>query len=181
MDKKMLTLGICLMVITAGMINAQPPRGRNKGNFDSKEFRKMIARRNKMRSKRMQKKLNADDASWKIIEPRLNKVIQLRRNSGGRWSMAGPPMGMGMTQMIVSGDTNKNVKPKLSAVEQAHEDLKTLLKQKKPSSAQIKAQLKKLRTAREKQKQKLASAQQKLREVLSLKQEAQLVLSNTLD
>jgi hypothetical protein len=67
----------------------------------------------------------------------------------------------------------------LTGVAKVTDELRTLLEG-SPSADQIKAKLTALRQAREKSKQELAKAQQSLKQVLSLKQEAQLVLMDML-
>ena len=66
-------------------------------------------------------------------------------------------------------------------MQKASADLQSTLEKDAPSAAEIKAKLTALRGAREKAKQNLIKAQQELREVLTLKQEAQLVMMGMLD
>jgi anthranilate phosphoribosyltransferase len=69
----------------------------------------------------------------------------------------------------------------LTAVERAQEQLRTVLDNSESTPEQIKAQLTALRTAKEKTKQELAAAQQELRKIITIRQEAILVMMGTLD
>jgi hypothetical protein len=66
-------------------------------------------------------------------------------------------------------------------VEKASEGLRTLLENTSATPEQIKQQLTTLRAAKEKAKQQLAVAQKELREVITLRQEAQCVMMGLLD
>ena len=61
-------------------------------------------------------------------------------------------------------------------MEKACRDLNTTLENQSASAEEIKQQLTALRPAREKAKQDLATAQQDLRQILTVRQEAMLVL-----
>ena len=63
----------------------------------------------------------------------------------------------------------------------AADNLQKTLDKEVPTSAEIKAKLAALRGAREKNKQQLVIAQQKLKEVLTIKQEALLVMTGMLE
>jgi prefoldin subunit 5 len=66
-------------------------------------------------------------------------------------------------------------------VEQASEQLSTVLENTAAAPEDIKKQLTALRAAKEKAKQELAAAQQELRKLATVRQEAQLVLMGMLD
>jgi len=66
-------------------------------------------------------------------------------------------------------------------VDQAKSELRELLGNKDAASEQIKAGLTALRLANEKARQELAKARQELRQLLTVRQEATLVLSGLLD
>ena len=67
-----------------------------------------------------------------------------------------------------------------TAVSKASDALQTTLENASAAPDEIKTKLTALRTAREKTRQELATAQKELREVLTLRQEAQLVLMGML-
>jgi hypothetical protein len=68
-----------------------------------------------------------------------------------------------------------------TALEKATDSLQEALASEDTPPAQIKERLTAYRAAREKARQELDKAQKELREVLSVRQEAQLVLMGTLD
>ena len=195
MKKKVVLVGIVagiLALMVGGLSFAQPgQRGQGgpgqrgpgqRGNFDPERIRQMM-------SQRLKEQLGADDAAWKVMEPRLMKVMELNRQvSGGfgRTSMfgggfAGSGQRGGDTQR--PGGTRGPLGPtgrEQTAIEKASVQLRTLLEDESSSAEQIKNQLQALRTAREKAKQELATAQQELRQILTMRQEAQLVLMGLL-
>ncbi len=157
------------------------PGGRGgPGGFDPARMQQMMA-------DRMKDQLGASDDEWKIIGPRLTKVMTLSRQSRGGGMMGmmgmfsgrgrgGPGGGRGGDR---GGDRGGRPDRELTGVAKVTSELRTLLDG-NPSADQIKAKLTALRQAREKSKQDLAKAQQSLKQVLSLKQEAQLVLIDVL-
>jgi hypothetical protein len=150
-----------------GAQNRGPGEGRMR--FDPQQFQQRMM-------ERMKEVLAAGDDEWKVIEPRLSAVMTISREvnnpggmmrmfgRGGRGGRGGPRPGQG-----------QNEQPQ-SDIEKSTQALQTLLDAEKPNPAQIKKVLTALRTAREKAKQKLVKAQQNLSVVLSIRQEAQLVL-----
>ena len=68
-----------------------------------------------------------------------------------------------------------------TAVSKASDALQTMLENASASPEEIKGKLTELRAAKEKARAELATAQKELREVLSLRQEAQLVLMGMLN
>lgn len=128
----------------------------------------------------MQERMGASEEEWKIISPRLSKVMELSQDANSR--------GMGMFRGM-SGrnrgrrgpDTQDQQAQNESPVQKAIQGLQETLEKENASSDEIKSKLEALRSAREKARQELAKAQQSLREVLTLKQEAQLILMGMLD
>ncbi|AQQ71391.1 hypothetical protein SMSP2_01764 [Limihaloglobus sulfuriphilus] len=143
---------------------ARDDRG-GRGRFDPEAMQKRM-------SEMMKERLEISDDEWKVVEPRLSKVMNLSRNArfGG--------MNMFARDGRFAGSRSQREQ---TAVEKAQQDLRELLDKDKVSPEMIKAGLTALREAREKAKQELITAQQELREVLTLKQEAQLVLMGTLE
>ncbi len=125
----------------------------------------------------MKERIGATDEEWTIIQPRLSEVMTLSQG-GAR----------GMMRMFGRGRRGRGDRPQeqnaqtsTDPVEKAADELQQTLDKEAPSTAEIKAKLQALRGAKEKNKQKLAAAQQKLREVLTLKQEAMLVMMGMLE
>lgn len=209
-------LGICIgfvVVALVGMAFAQPTRrsegerggrgGGGRGGFGGRgggpeQFLQMM-------TERMKERLEVDDDEWKIIQPRLTKVVALqfqvasagrggffggfggrgrggpgrggpggeagRRGDGGQ---RGGDRGRGGPR---GGDGNRE----MNATQAASQALREVLDKDDPSPDQIRAKLTALRAAKESARQKLAAAQKNLREVLTLKQEAALVLGGQLN
>ncbi|HON90796.1 MAG TPA: hypothetical protein PK373_03825 [Sedimentisphaerales bacterium] len=196
MQRRMVTIGMAagiLALAIAGLCVAQPQAGGNRGNrgergaggnFDPAQMRQRMM-------ERWKEQLGADDESWKVIEPRLTKVMELSRDAmaGGRGGMFG---GMGMrggpggaggrggeagNRPRFPGEEDRQP----TAVEKAAEALSATLENQSASAETIKQQLTALRAAKVKAQQDLANAQQELRQILTVRQEAQLVLSGMLN
>jgi len=136
-----------------------------------------------MMEERMKELLGATDQEWKVLGPYVIKVQELSRQSGG--GGRGGMMALGRAGRGPQ-DNQPRQRPgaperELTAVEKTQQELQTLLENPAATPEQIKGLLTKLRGAREKAKQELAKAQQNLRKILTLRQEAQLVLMGLLD
>jgi len=104
--------------------------------------------------------LGLSDQEWSVVKPRLQRVYDLVRSRM-------PAMG-------------RNEQPK-TEVEQRSRELSELLRDEKAEVSQIRAKLTALRAAKERTVQELIKARQSLRQVLTLRQEAILVLNALLD
>jgi hypothetical protein len=104
--------------------------------------------------------LGLSDQEWSVVKPRLQAVYDLVHPR--------PPM-LGRNERLKS------------EVEQISQALRELLREEKPPADQIKAGLTALRAARERTVQELVKARQNLRQVMTLRQEALLVLNGLLD
>ncbi len=218
MVTKKTLLGISVGFVTlalVGMAFAQPTR-RSEGDRGSRGGRGGFGGRGggpeqflQMMTERMKERLEVGDEEWKIIQPRLTKVVALqfetaagrggffggfggpgrggfggpgrggpggeagRRGDGGRGGQRGGDRGRGGPRG--GGDRETN------ATQAASQALREVLDKDDPSPDQIRAKLTALRAAKESARQKLAAAQKNLREVLTLKQEAALVLGGQLN
>ena len=166
-----------------GPMQGGPPQGPGGPQFDPAQMRQMM-------EQRMQEMLGATPEEWKVLGPRVMKVQELTRQSagGGPGMMFGPMgrrgaggPGMGGPGGDRPGGRGMAMNRELTEVEKIQEELQTLLENTTATPEQIKQQVTKLRAAREKAKQELAKAQQDLRQVLTVRQEAQLVLMGMLD
>jgi len=94
MQRKMITIGIVagvLALVAGGLCLAQPPQGGGPGGpggqFDPAQMRQRMM-------DNWKQQLGADDDAWKVIEPRLTKVMELNRQTmmgrGGMFGMFGP-------------------------------------------------------------------------------------------
>jgi hypothetical protein len=125
----------------------------------------------------IKERLGASDDEWKVLQPRIEKVttLQMQSRMGG--------MGWGGRRRGGDDNANANAAPERPQTDlsKAQDDLRTTLEDKAASNDTVKAKLEALRAAREKNKQEIVKAQQELREILTLRQEAQLVAFGTLD
>jgi hypothetical protein len=149
------------------------------GNFDPAQFRQRMM-------EQMKERLGADDQAWKVMEPRLTKVMELNRqaNAGGRGMMfgfggrggRGGPGGPGGDQGGPQADRRgRGPQGEQTVLEKAMTQLRTTLENQSATPEEIKTQLTTVRQAREKAKQELAVAQQDLKKILTVRQEAMLV------
>ena len=113
-----------------------------------------------------------DDEEWKIISERLAKVAELRRTTGG--GLGGFP-GLAGRGQPAGGDSKAGGRtsrapsnPELAALQSAIRD--------KLPEAEIKSRLDRVREARKQNEAKLSKAQEDLRAVLSIRQEAVAVV-----
>jgi len=190
MRKQVVGIGIvaCVVALVIGGLSiAQPPAGGQGGpggpggQFDPAQMRQRMM-------ERMKEQLGADDAAWKVLEPRLTKVMDLNRQAQGmgRGGMFGMMGGMrGQRGGNDAGGQGNRRGPQqdpatMTPVEKAQEQLRTTLENQSASPEEIKKNLTAFREAREKARQELATAQQELKKILTVRQEAQLVMMGQL-
>jgi hypothetical protein len=119
--------------------------------------------------------LKATDDEWKVLEPKIEKVQTLQRQMrmDGMRGMFGSQRGSGNEQPTPPAPTTE--------IGKKTAELQKLLADEKSSPADIKAALKAVRNAREKVKADIAAAQKDLRDVVNVRQEAELVVIGTLE
>jgi hypothetical protein len=105
-------------------------------------------------------RLGVSDKEWPVVKPRIEKVYNLTHPL--------PQMGAGSEW------------PK-TEVERRSSELRDLLRSEGGATDKIKAGLAAFRAAKQKAAQELVAAKQDLRQVMTLRQEAELVLSGLLD
>ena len=132
--------------------------------------------------------LEISDEEWTIVGPRLNKVMTLSRESrfGGMGRMFGRGRGRMGGQDGPGDRPDRPDRPgaedqEQSAIEKASDSLETVLDSETATAEEVKAALTKLREAKEAAKLEMVKAQQELKKVLTLKQEAKLVMFGMLD
>lgn len=172
-----------LLTLGTGAGNAQenqnrPDRGDRgdrggRGNFDPEQ----------MRVRMMERYREAfevkDDAEWKLIEGRITKVNDARRGmAGGFGRMFGAPGGRGGGPGGPGGDGGDGGGRRGGFGGEPNPDAEALQKaiEAKASADEIKAKLAKYRESQKAKQAALEKAQADLRQVLSVKQEAQAVL-----
>ena len=175
----MLIKSLSLLVVTAVFagvtvdISAQErDRNRDRGNRERGERgqrgqwdRSQIMERI---MDRYRENLGFSVAEWKVVQPKVQAVMDNRISSAsGMMSMfGGSRRGRG-------GDSSTEKTPT--------SELRDLLEKDAPSKGEIKAKLAAYRADRKAREAKLKKAQEDLRQLLTLKQEAQAVLSGLLN
>jgi len=134
----------------------------------------MLKMMNERQIARIKESLQPTDQEWTSLEPKVTKVLTLSRQTGGMGMFGG--MGMSSRRPGAQGP-----EVPLTPVGKVTDELRKVLENKEAKSEEIKAKLTVLREAREKAKKELAKAQQDLRQGLTARQEAQLVLMGLLD
>ena len=157
----------------AGDAGGRTRRGAEMTPERMAEFRERMAKRE---ADRMTEKLGITADEWKVLAPRVQKVQTLLRDAQPSRMMMGGRRGRGGR-----GGAANGAEVKLSPVQTATEALRKLLEDKAANAPQIKSKLADLRKAREKARQELAVARKALRDVLSVRQEAQMSLDGILD
>lgn len=159
-------LGVCLM-----SLNVQAQERPDRGNFDPEQMRQRM-----MERYREQLEIKSDE-EWKAIEPRVTKVMEARRDVGfgGGFGFRGPG---GPRRGGDEGDRGRRREfgggpsPEAEALQKAIEA--------KASNEEIKTKLTKFREARKAKEATLAKAQEDLRKVLTVRQEASAVMMGLL-
>lgn len=189
-----------VFVLSFGAISSMAQeRGRGRGGFDPEQMRARMM-------ERYQETLDVSDDEWTVIQPLIADVMQKQsdqrrssfrgamfrgRGRGGEGARTERPdrsERQRQARETERGDQGKQAERGDRGARRGGgepdaevEALSKLLESKNPSAADIKSKLSDLRDARKKKADALKEARAKLREVLTLKQEAQLVLSGMLD
>jgi len=143
-------------------------RGGDRRGGDAAEFRQRM-------EERLREQLGTTEEEWKVLQPKLEKVMTARRDTMGGGFGFGGFGGRGPR-----GDDN-NSSQQRSAVQTASAELRTTLENKDAAPEEINAKLKALRDAREKARADLAAAQKDLKEIITPRQEAVLVTMGMLE
>ncbi len=168
---------VCLLgAIWVGQALSQEAEAEGRGGARSRRWDP--ERMRQRYEERIKEVMGITDEEWKVLQPRLEKVQTLSRQARGRGGMRGMfgRRGRSGGRPEATGDTRER-----SKVEKAVEQLRTTLENEDAKPKEIKSMLTALRKAREKAKQELAKAQKELSELLTVRQEAQLVLMGMLD
>ncbi|MBN2315152.1 MAG: hypothetical protein JXM79_14575 [Sedimentisphaerales bacterium] len=166
-------------------------------NFQKKleEQRKWIE---EQETRAMQQALGVDENEWKIIEPKLKKVQACREEAfvgtqppfQSGFTSSGPGRFAGGFQFQFGGNMQGNTFQSSSSLDPDHsltdgeailKELQMLVQDPQTPPDEITRGLDALRQAREKGKRKWAHAQQELRQVLNLRQQATLTMMGLLE
>ncbi|MDB5328368.1 MAG: hypothetical protein JWM57_3937 [Phycisphaerales bacterium] len=150
--------------------------GQGGGRMDPAQFQQQMM-------DRMKEQLKVQDDEWRVIEPKLTKVVAAQREAragmmggfggrGGRGGGGGGPGGGG------GGGQDQTPTTKIGI---AQKDLRTALESDACSPEDIDKKLTAYRAAKAEVQTSLDAARKDLKEVLTAKQEAQLVLMGMLE
>ena len=136
-------------------------RGGERGQWDRSQIMERIM-------DRYRENLGFSVAEWKVVQPKVQAVMDNRiSGASGMMSMfGGSRRGRG-------GDSSTEKTPT--------SELRDLLEKEKPAKGEIKAKLAAYRADRKAREAKLKKAQEDLRKLLTIKQEAQAVLAGLLN
>ncbi len=137
-------------------------RGGDRGGFDRSQIMDRIM-------DRYRENLGFSVAEWKVVRPKVQAVMDNRiSGASGMMSMFGGGSRRGR------GGSSSDEKTPTS-------DLRDLLEKENPAKGDIKAKLAAYRADRKAREAKLKKAQEDLRQLLTIKQEAQAVLAGLLN
>jgi len=178
--KQMQRLALCGMtaalVMTSGALfaqegNSEPskqPQHHNHANFDPAQIQQAIKEHLGF----------TNDDEWVAVQPLVQKVMDVRRET-----MSGSGFGRMAFRPSSSGDANApqgggEKESRAAAFLKANPEVDALQKliDNKASASEINAALARCRAARKEKEARLAAAQDELRKVLSVRQEAEAVV-----
>lgn len=160
----MRVFGMFLAVVVMGLL--VPTFAHAQRQFDPAAFKQQ-------RLDRIKDQLSATDDEWKVLQPKIEKVMDAQ--------MAGFGGGFGRGGRGGNNATPAADAPPPTPIAKAQQELRTLLENKDASADDIKAKLTALREARAKTKADLEAARKDLKEVLTQRQEAVLVTNGMLE
>lgn len=164
-------------------------RRERRRRFDPERMRQMF-------NERIKERLSATDEEWQVLQPCLTKVMELRRNAstgsmrmlfgrrgrrGGRRGERGRGGQPGGEARPAEARRPQRPEREPSELRQKATALSETLEKKDASAEEIKAKLAALRKARDAARVELAKARKELREIVTQRQEAMLVLMGLLD
>jgi hypothetical protein len=176
--KRIIKPSILAVGLAALLVGAANSRAQGPGNFDPAQFQQMMMDRIKERLE------VANDDEWRVIQERVERIMQARfavgfggmsfGGFGRRGGRNGEPGDSGQRGSRGGFASLFNAQPNLEV-----EDLQKALDA-KASTDDLKAKLAKLREANKVKQTRLEKAQEELRQVLTVRQEAAAVLMGLL-
>jgi Spy/CpxP family protein refolding chaperone len=149
--------------------------GGGRGGFDMNSFMERMMTE-------AQKNLGASDDEWKVLRPLIEDVMKKQREASTRGSIFS--LGRSSTDSNREGDRGRRGGPPgmggSTETPREYEALKTVI-ERNASPEEMKQRMEALREYRKKKEEELKAAREKLRALLTAKQEAQLVLVSILD
>lgn len=196
-----LLTALLLIALSAPVATAQDGEGRQRRQFDPQQMRERMEQFRQQRAERMREDLGFEKDEWEqVVNPLVQEVEGKRRevtiyaSSGfGRGGMGGFIMRGNRggrdnrgdrsdrdNRSDRSGRDNDSTRP-ASEARQHVTVLREALEDENTDADAIKTALKQLRSGRADAQKKLAQSRKKLRELLTARQEAQMVLMGVLD
>lgn len=175
--RPVLLAALAISIAFGTLVSTAQDRGRR---FDPEQMRERMMQM-------MKERLGASDAEWQVIGPLYTKVTELQREARmgggiGRGFFGGFGRGPGGDDDNDRGRRGRGDPPGFERdVNPEVEALQDVLESANASSSEIKEKLDAYRDARKKKEAALQDARDKLRKVLTVRQEAMLVLMGTLD
>lgn len=168
-----------LLAVGAGSSIAQERQDRpGRGNFDPEQMRVRMMERYRETFE------VKEDAEWKLIEGRITKVTDARREMGGGRGFGGPggPGGRRGGEAGGGGGGAEGADRRRQFFGEPSPEAEALTKalEAKAPADEIKTKLAKYRESQKAKQANLEKAQAELRQVLSVKQEANAVLMGLL-
>ncbi len=172
-----------VMCLGTSQLVAQPDDGQRKGpgggrpgrgDFDPAQFRQQM-----MDNIKQELEVTSDD-EWKVLEPRIQKVMDIRRES---FSSMGRGMGMMFGRGRRGGDnaqSDQGPRRRFGPPPSPEEEALQKAIDSKASKAEMKAALEKYVASRKAKQANLEKAQAALRELLTPRQEAIATLNGLL-
>jgi len=183
--RKIVAILTLAFALAPAVASAQRNSGGNQGGAGAGGGRANRGNFQQIQMDRLKASLEATDDEWKVLEPKIQKVQELQRSSG-RGAFGGGFAGGGRGGRRGGGGNGGAAAPApdpatLSPVQQAARELQDVIANKDAKVEDVKAKLVAYRDARIKALADLTKAQDDLREVLTPRQEAVLVMSGTLN
>jgi chromosome segregation ATPase len=169
-----------VLALTFGMqtASAQPQGGPGGPGADRGNREQMRAQWEQRMNDRLKEALKVNDEEWSVLQPRIKAVSDLQRQN-----RAGSMRGWGRPQRGGDNNNTATAQPEreLSPIQKASKELQETLDKEGATAEAIKAKLDAYRAAKTAAEAELTKAQAQLRELLTVNQEAQLVLMGILD
>lgn len=162
-----------MLTLSLQPISAQQNTGNNRPKWNSGDWKKMRSQWEKRMNDRLKEALKVNDEEWSVLQPRIKKVSDLQRET-----RAGSMRGWGGRNR---GGNQEQSERKLTAIQQSAKDLQDVLEKESSPADIIKVKLNAYRTAKATADANLKNARKELKELLTVNQEAQLVLMGILD
>jgi hypothetical protein len=156
---------------------AEGQTGNRSDRRDPNQWRQRVEQFRQQAAERLRTSMGASEEEWKVLQPRIEKVQSLSQQArGGTVGMMG-----GLLMGFGGRDRTEQANRATTDVDTKTSELTRLLANKDAGVEEIKTALAALRAARAKAKEDLGKAQKELLQIVTVRQEAQLVAMGLLD